>query len=61
MAEHKVTLTACDEHEMGPTGYLAWHADAEIRSKRGERQVVCDECGLWSWPRLAAPTVEEKP
>lgn len=35
--------------------YLSWHADAERRHKRGERQLYCGECvtpelGGWVWP-----------
>lgn len=29
------------------TNYLASHADAERRSKRGERQCKCKVCGRW--------------
>ena len=39
----------------GELGYLAWHADAERRAKRGERQLYCGECKdsggrIWVWP-----------
>ena len=30
-------------------GYLAWHADAERRTDRGERQFLCGMCKLWRW------------
>lgn len=33
-------------------GYLAWHADAERRTKRGERQKRCPTCHLYYWPAL---------
>jgi hypothetical protein len=34
-------------------GYMQWHAEAERRSKAGERQVQCPKCKLWTflkWP-----------
>jgi hypothetical protein len=33
--------------------YLAAHADAEQRMKRGEKQVQCPVCKHWNWPRPA--------
>ncbi len=36
-------------------GYLEWHADAERRTKRGERQQRCPKCGLYYWPALQKP------
>jgi hypothetical protein len=42
-------------------GYLAWHADADRRSKAGQRQKYCTRCRRWRWPdgyaacRLAQP------
>ena len=29
--------------------YMAWHYDAELRAKRGEKQFKCPECGLYHW------------
>lgn len=43
----------CEQHEINNLPYLAFHEDAEIRTKRGERQYKCAECGLWQWPRPA--------
>lgn len=30
--------------------YIAAHADAERRAKKGQTQSQCPECGLWRWP-----------
>lgn len=30
-------------------GYIAWHAEAENRMKRGERQKWCTGCERWRW------------
>ncbi len=32
-------------------GYLAWHEDAERRTKAGQVQLQCAGCGLWYWPK----------
>lgn len=43
-------MSACELHPNEPRlGYLQAHADAEARMKRGERQVRCEQCGLWVW------------
>lgn len=34
--------------------YLQFHADAERRHKRGERQVWCRKCRIWVWPDQVA-------
>jgi len=31
-------------------GYLQWHADAEKRHERDERQSYCLTCYKWRWP-----------
>ena len=31
--------------------YLDAHYDAEDRLARGEKQVRCQECGLWVWEK----------
>lgn len=33
-------------------GYVAWHADAERRAARGEKQKRCLKCRLYYWPAL---------
>ncbi len=33
-------------------GYMAWHDDAERRTKRGEKSKQCPTCKLWYWPAL---------
>lgn len=35
------------KHSKMPTGYLAWHAEAERRGKAGWKQRKC-RCGLWA-------------
>ena len=35
--------------EVPAVPYLAWHADAQVRHRRGERQKQCKFCGLWFW------------
>lgn len=32
-----------------PLDYLAWHAMAEARTKRGERQKLCRHCERYAW------------
>ncbi len=39
--------TTCREVPAIP--YLAWHADAQTRHRKGERQQQCKACGLWFW------------
>ena len=43
---------ACREDN--PIGYLQWHAEAGRRIKAGERQVKCDNCGRYVFPRWKA-------
>lgn len=33
----------------GEMGYLQWHADAERRTKLGQKQYQCRCHGLWLW------------
>lgn len=40
-------MTPCKDHGLP---YLAFHADAEERNRRGERQVWCSLCRRWTWP-----------
>lgn len=44
--------------DQAPTGYLDWHAWAEIQHKAGLRQKVCGKCGLWRFPQeMSAETM----
>ena len=36
----------CDNHTLGPAGYIAWHEWAEKRSKTHD-QLKCPDCGLY--------------
>lgn len=38
------------ENSNSRLGYLAWHQDADRRTKAGQRQLYCLTCGLWRWP-----------
>jgi hypothetical protein len=37
-----------------PIGYLYWHSESARRIKAGERQVRCDNCGLYVFPKWPA-------
>ena len=41
----------CGKHhyEIPEKGYIQYHAEAEARHKRGEKQFCCPVCGLWLW------------
>lgn len=42
-------MTEC-RNDYEREGYLAWHADADRRAKRGEKQRQCPDCKRWYWP-----------
>jgi len=42
-------------------GYMAWHAMAERRDKRGERQRYCRACQCWRWERTPCPEATGTP
>ena len=50
-------IAACRDPERGFEGssipYLAKHADADKRTKAGERQVWCATCERWQWALCA--------
>ena len=33
-----------------PLGYSDAHTDAERRMALGQKQLQCEDCGLWYWP-----------
>lgn len=37
-----------------PTGYIAWHAWADVQHRAGLRQKQCARCLLWYFPQEAA-------
>lgn len=37
--------------DLPPSGYLNWHAWAEVQDKAGLRQKQCSRCGLWRFPQ----------
>jgi hypothetical protein len=39
-------IAECQTHKMP---YMAAHADAHKRMKKGERQVYCTTCQRWKW------------
>jgi hypothetical protein len=42
--------TCADYHRPEPKlGYREWHADADRRIKRGQKQRRCPACKLWVW------------
>jgi hypothetical protein len=50
----KVPLASCcpveDQMPMNALSYIAWHNEAERRSKTGLRQRFCRTCERWRWP-----------
>ena len=41
--------------------YMAAHADAERRTKMGQRQVYCRTCQRWIWPDCLCLLADTKP
>ena len=37
----------CSTHKPLNLGYMAWHLEAERRTKRNQKQKQCPHCGLW--------------
>jgi len=54
-----MTAEPCRDCARQNLPYLSWHADAERRTKRGERQKKCKACGLYYWPALLRRRIKE--
>lgn len=54
---HLLVMPSYKAGSQAPTGYLQWHAWAEVQHKAGLRQKQCGRCGLWRFPQqLSAAT-----
>jgi len=42
-------IIICPSHKPLELGYLAWHTEAERRTKRGMKQKECPKCKHWFW------------
>ncbi len=40
----------CEWHKPSGVAYTAWHADAERRANKGEKQRRCRTCKYYLWP-----------
>ena len=47
------TCPKCKPHDIG---YCDFFEDAKMRTKAGERQRKCSECGKYRWPDEFRPT-----
>lgn len=43
------TVRECPHRNPPKLPYMAWHADANRRTKHGERQFWCSICERWIW------------
>lgn len=43
-----------------PLGYLAWHAMAEARTRRGERQRYCRSCERYAWTTTSCTRIRQQ-
>jgi len=41
--------------------YIAAHADAQRRMRKGQRQVYCKTCKRWKWPDELCPLADTQP
>ena len=41
----KITKEPCKKHKSPELTYIAWHAYAEERYKKGDKQTQCSICG----------------
>ena len=42
-------MEKCSWHKSSTLGYLQWHADAERRAAKGQKQRQCPDCLHWFW------------
>jgi len=47
--------------DYAPLEYMAWHAMAERRNKRGEQSALCRACQCWRWERTPCPEATGTP
>lgn len=46
----RVAIQPCNWHTQSELSYLAFFADADKRTAKGECQTQCYVCGYWFWP-----------
>lgn len=56
---HMLVMPEFKAGDQPPTGYLQWHAWAEVQHKAGLRQKQCGRCGLWRYPQQLSTTIDK--
>ncbi len=51
----------CPVEDRFALSYVAFHEDAERRSKRGQKQTPCSVCDRWVWPDQAKACPQFEP